>query len=121
MCKNNNGHVMLVNHQQHLDETDENASKIMWMLSDQYCRTILRSIKYTPKSCMDISAECKIPISTTYRRMQELHDQKIVQTSGVIGEDGKKFLLYKSRIQSIKMQFYDRLDVKITYNNAKVR
>lgn len=111
---------MFVSYQQHLDETDENTSKIMWMLSDQYCRMILRSIKSTPKSCMDISAECRIPISTVYRRMQELHDQKLVQTSGVIGDDGKKFLLYQSKIQSIEMQFNDKLDVRITYN-TKIR
>lgn len=92
---------MVTTHSTYLDETSsKEASAILWALSDLYCRIILRSIKDIPKSCMEISAECKIPISTVYRRMQNLHDGKLVQTSGSISADGKKYFLYKSKIHA---------------------
>lgn len=98
------------------DTNPEDASKILWILSDSYCRTILQSIKYAPKSCMEISAECRIPISTVYRRTQYLHDQKLVHTSGSISDDGKKYFLYKSRVKSVETQFDEKLTVKIIYS-----
>jgi predicted transcriptional regulator len=101
----------------YFDETNtEDASKMLWILSDSYSRTILKSVKDIPKSCMEISAECKIPISTVYRRMQCLHDQKLVHTTGSISDDGKKYFLYKSRVRSVDAQFDEKLTVKITYS-----
>lgn len=101
---------------QYSDEINsEDVSSILWILSDLYCRTILRNIRDIPKSCMEISAECKIPISTVYRRMQYLQDQRLVQTSGTISSEGRKYFLYKSKIRSIHALFDDKLDVDIIY------
>jgi len=58
-----------------------------------------------PKSAMEISAESKIPISTVYRRLQSLHDNKLLGISGTISDDGKKYFLYRSRIKSISSLF----------------
>ncbi len=58
-----------------------------------------------PKSAMEISAESKIPISTVYRRLQSLHDNKLLGISGTISDDGKKYFLYRSRIKSISSSF----------------
>lgn len=65
---------------------------------------------------MEISTEHRIPISTVYRRLQHLHDQKLIQTSDAINDDGKKYFLYKSKIRSIEVQFDKELTVKIIYN-----
>jgi len=102
---------------QYSDEINsEDASSILWILSDSYCRTILRNIRDVPKSCMEISVECKIPISTVYRRMQYLQDQRLIQTSGTISSEGKKYFLYKSKIRSMHALFDDELIVNIIYS-----
>jgi len=85
------------------EETTKDA--ILSILSDKYCRPILKSIMDKPKSVMEIAAETKIPISTVYRRMQTLHDNKLVHISGMISDDGKKLFLYKSKIKGIKSRF----------------
>ena len=90
-------------------------SSLLWILADEYSRTILKNIENIPKSAIEISAETRIPISTVYRRMQTLQDQNLVQISGCISEDGKKYFLYKSKIKSIRATFDDTLDVKVTY------
>ncbi len=74
-------------------------------MSDKYCRAILENTMDKPKSAMEISAETKIPISTVYRRLQTLHDNKLLGISGSISDDGKKYFLYRSKIKSISTTF----------------
>ena len=58
-----------------------------------------------PKSAMEIASDAKIPISTVYRRLQNLHDNKLLAISGQISDDGKKFFLYKSKVRSVSASY----------------
>ncbi len=82
-------------------------------ISDTYVRAILNETKCKAKSCHEISRICLIPISTVYRRVQLMHDLGMLEISGSISEDGKKFFLYKSRIQSVFASFDGELNIKI--------
>ena len=85
------------------DEQSKNS--LVNILSDRYCRHILQATQYKPKSAMELGKECEIPISTVYRRLQNLHDHHLVQTTGNISEDGKKYFLYKSKVDGISAVF----------------
>ena len=74
-------------------------------MADKYSRTILESTIDMPKSAIDLSNECGIPISTAYRRVQRLHAHKLLGISGSISQDGKKYFLYKSKVKSIMTCF----------------
>ncbi|NIU01261.1 MAG: helix-turn-helix domain-containing protein, partial [Nitrosopumilaceae archaeon] len=63
-------------------EDDVRKDAILEMMSDKYCRAILEDTMKRPKSAMEISADTKIPISTVYRRLQTLHDNKLLGISG---------------------------------------
>jgi len=82
-------------------EDDERKEAILNIISDKYCRQILNSTIDMPKSVMEISSEGKIPISTVYRRIQTLHDNKMVGVTGSISAEGKKYFLYKSKVKAI--------------------
>jgi hypothetical protein len=98
-----------------IDE-DFGKDKLLEILSDRYCREILKSIIHKPKSTIEIFAETHIPISTIYRRIQTLCDSKLLTISGTISEDGKKFFLYKSKIKSINATFNDgKVDVEVIH------
>ena len=84
-------------------EDEKRKQVILEILADPYCKQILQIIMDKPKSVMDITAETRIPISTVYRRIQLLHDNKIVSISGTISDDGKKYFLYKSKIRSVSI------------------
>lgn len=86
-------------------EEDERKNAILEVMSDRYCRGILENTMDKPKSAMEISAETKIPISTVYRRLQTLHDNKLVGISGSISDDGKKYFLYRSKVKAISTKF----------------
>jgi predicted transcriptional regulator len=86
-------------------EEDDRKEAILEMISDKYCREILEATMDKPKSAMEISSERKIPISTVYRRLQSLHDNKLLGISGTISTDGKKYFLYKSKAKAISTSF----------------
>jgi hypothetical protein len=86
-------------------EEDDRKEAILGMISDKYCREILEATMDKPKSAMEISSERKIPISTVYRRLQSLHDNKLLGISGTISADGKKYFLYKSKAKAISTSF----------------
>lgn len=99
-------------------EEKERKDSILEILSDKYCRIILESIMHTPKSAMEITADAKIPMSTVYRRIQTLHDGKLLSVSGMITSEGKRLFLYKSKIKGIQSVFNDgKTEVELILNN----
>jgi len=98
-------------------EEPERKESFLEILSDKYCRSILEAIMDIPKSAIEISREKEIPLSTVYRRIQQLHDAKMIQTSGVITEEGKRLFLYKSKIKAVNTSFHDgKIDVDVVFN-----
>lgn len=98
-------------------EDDSMKDAILEVMSDKYCRAIIENTMEKPKSAMEISAETKIPISTVYRRLQTLHDNKLLGISGSISDDGKKYFLYKSRVKAIATSFNgSNIEIEIVPN-----
>jgi hypothetical protein len=57
-------------------------------------------------------------MSTVYRRVQTLHDSKLLAVSGMITSEGKKLFLYKSKIKEMKSTFDNgQIEVEIIFNN----
>lgn len=98
-------------------EDIERKDAILEIISDKYCRAILETTMETPKSAMEISADSKIPISTVYRRLQTLHDNKLLGISGSISDDGKKYFLYRSKVKGISSSFNgNSIEIQIVPN-----
>jgi predicted transcriptional regulator len=99
-------------------EEHEKQDSLLEILSDKYCRAILMSTMYNPKSAIEITAEENIPMSTVYRRIQQLHDNKLLQTSGMITAEGKRLFLYKSKVKGIQSSFNaGKIEVELILNN----
>ena len=97
-------------------QTDKDV--LLEIMADKYSRGILEATLDMPKSAIDLSNECGIPISTAYRRVQLLHRHKLLGISGSINQDGKKYFLYKSKIRSITTSFNNgSIDVEIVPNS----
>ncbi len=102
-------------------QVEEEATRdfLLEIQADKYCRAILESTIDCPKSAKQLSQECNIPISTAYRRVQQLHDHKLVTISGMINEDGKKYFLYKSKVKGIVSCFNQgEIQVEVIPNAA---
>ncbi len=100
-------------------EEDDKKQGILEIISDKYCRAILTATMEKSKSATEITADTGIPISTIYRRLQTLHDNKLVRISGSISEDGKKYFLYKSKVKAILTNFNgDFIEIEIVPNKS---
>lgn len=95
----------------------EKKDTILEAISDKYSRIILETTMEKPKTALEISIEHTIPISTVYRRLQALHDGKLLAISGSISDDGKRYFMYKSKIRQITTSFNGKaVDVSIIPN-----
>ncbi|MFQ5440011.1 MAG: helix-turn-helix domain-containing protein [Nitrosopumilaceae archaeon] len=98
-------------------EDESKKDDLLEIVSDKYCRSILNTIMDKPKSAVELSRECEIPISTVYRRIQMLHDAKMLNTSGQISGEGKKFFLYKSKIKEIQTHYNNgNVTIELVFN-----
>ena len=93
--------------------TDDKLKQVLLdVLSDEPSRKILDTIIDTPKSILEISNDTQVPIRTVYRKIQSLHDSKLLKISGTITDSGKKYFLYKSKIHSITVS-YEQSDLSV--------
>ena len=91
---------------------------VLSALSDDYSKKILNYTIEQPRSVIDIVKALDIPMTTAYRRVNSLTEQKILKVTGsIVTEDGKKYFLYKNRFKAINVVFgLDSLDVQIAEN-----
>ena len=93
---------------------------ILKALSDDYSRTIMNYTIEEPKSVVNMVKDCDIPMTTAYRRVRELEENKILKVTGsIVTEDGKKYFLYQNRLKAIYVVFgLESLDVQIVENDG---
>ncbi|HYW00656.1 MAG TPA: helix-turn-helix domain-containing protein [Candidatus Acidoferrum sp.] len=93
---------------------DEQAKqKILAAMADQYSRKILTATVDEPVSALDLSKTYDIPITTVYRRIEELVEAGLIAAvkSGRTA-DGKWYDLYRSLLKRIDVSF-ENGDVKV--------
>ena len=82
------------------------------ILSDQFCMGIISSIINGPKTAVEIAKVTNIPISTVYRRLQFLQENKMLKTSGGLNKDGKYFV-YLSKLKTVST-FFDGSSIMVS-------
>jgi predicted transcriptional regulator len=98
-------------------QEDTKKDAILGAISDRYSRIILEATMNAPKTALEISKEQNVPISTVYRRLQALHDAKLLTISGSISDEGKRYFMYKSKIRQIETSFNgSTIDVSVIPN-----
>jgi predicted transcriptional regulator len=73
--------------------------KILEALSDAQSRTILFSIVKKGKTAMELSEKYRIPLSSVYKKISDLENIALIRVEKwALSESGKKFKVYRSRI-----------------------
>ncbi|MGA3296509.1 MAG: helix-turn-helix domain-containing protein [Candidatus Bathyarchaeia archaeon] len=80
--------------------------RILSAMADQYSRKILTATVNEPVSALDLSKRYQIPITTVYRRIEELVEAGLIAAvkSGRTA-DGKWYDLYRSLLRRIDVGF----------------
>ena len=73
--------------------------KVLEALADAQSRSILFSVIKHGKTAAELAEKHKIPLSSVYKKISDLEDLSLIKVEKLIlGDNGKKFKLYKSRI-----------------------
>jgi len=99
-------------------KNEKQKAAIANALIDKYSRKILNSTMENSKSVMDIMREQEIPMTSAYRRIKSLQDNKLIKIEkSLVTDDGKRYYLYRSTIKSVVINYIDgNLYVDITLN-----
>jgi predicted transcriptional regulator len=82
---------------------DYNALLLLKELSDRITYRIIISTIESAKTTYQISEENKLPLSSTYKKIQKLYDTGLISVEKInIDSKGKKVLFYRSRIKSLE-------------------
>lgn len=81
----------------------KNVDEVLKIMSNDQAMQILQVIADTPKSAWEISTKSGIPLTQVYRWVRRLHNSGLARISGDTNSSGKKFFMYKSKINSIKV------------------
>ena len=79
------------------------TEEIFKIICNEQAMKILQSTIDVPKSAWEISGKCEIPLTQVYRWIRRLHKFGFVRISGDTNSSGKKFFMYQSKINSIKV------------------
>ena len=102
------------------DEVEK--QRILAALADHYSRNILTATIERPMSALELSRQYNIPVTTVYRRIEELVQAGLLAAvqSGR-SKDGKWYDLYRSLLRSINVSFENgnvTIDVRANENLA---
>ena len=97
---------------------EKQKEPILNALLDDYSRKILDSTIDKAKSITEIIREQDIPMTSTYRRVKLLMDNKLIKVErSMVTEDGKRYYLYLSSIKNASIKYNEgELIVEITPN-----
>lgn len=102
------------------DKIQVHDRDLLRAVSDAQCISILQSLDRQPRPVSEISSMCGISAGTVYRKLKILQKCGLLETSYVITKDGKKFLLYRSRVRNFTILFAgNKLEVKVVLDKSQ--
>jgi predicted transcriptional regulator len=81
----------------------ETANNVLKIISNDQAMQILRATIDAPKSVWEISMKSGISLTQVYRWVRKLHNFGLIRVSGDTNSSGKKFFMYQSKVNSIKV------------------
>jgi predicted transcriptional regulator len=81
----------------------KSVDNILKIISNDQAMQILRTTTDSPKSAWEISTTSGIPLTQVYRWVRRLHNSGLVRILGDTNSSGKKFFMYQSKVNSIKV------------------
>lgn len=81
-------------------------------LDDPACRTIVRELN-RPKTASELSEECDIPLSTTYRKLDLLTEASLLEEQTEIRGDGHHTTRYVLDVEAVELTLDDSREFEV--------
>lgn len=95
--------------------TTDTLRALLLAADDSASQAILEAIETDAKSAKEISAECDVPLSTTYRKLEQLHDAGLVEQKIRVCDSGHHTNVYVENFDCVlvRKNTNGRLDVEL--------
>ncbi|TKX78934.1 ArsR family transcriptional regulator [Halorubrum sp. SD626R] len=82
------------------------VDEVLDALADDAARRIVTALS-EPKTASELSEECDIPLSTTYRKLEQLTEASLLEESTDIRRDGQHTTRYSVAFESVTVAISD--------------
>lgn len=82
------------------EEDPPDVAEVLDALADEAARRIVAALS-EPKTASELSEECEIPLSTTYRKLEKLTDASLLNESTDIRRDGQHTTRYSVAFEEV--------------------
>jgi predicted transcriptional regulator len=80
------------------------TQKVIEALADAESRTIIFTIINNGKTASELSTKLRIPLSSVYKKLSDLENLTLIEIEKtVLSENGKRFKVFKSRINKAEI------------------
>ncbi|ADE04349.1 winged helix-turn-helix domain-containing protein [Haloferax volcanii] len=85
------------------------AEQVLEALSDRACRQILTTLQGAtePMTAQDLSEACDVPLSTTYRKVEQLSEAALLDEKLQLRANGTHTHQYRSNVESVTVSLND--------------
>lgn len=97
----------------------EQRRTIMEALTDEDCRSILAATSQEALSANEISEQCDLPRSTTYRKLETLTDVDLLAERIRICRSGKNPSEYVRLVEEVTVRLEESGDVSLSVSNRE--
>ncbi len=97
----------------------EQRRTIMEALTDEDCRSILAATSQEALSASEISEQCDLPRSTTYRKLETLTDVDLLAERIRICRSGKNPSEYVRLVEEVTVRLEESGDVSLSVSNRE--
>ncbi len=94
------------------DEEPPSPEEVLDALADDAAQQFVRALS-EPKTASELSEECDVPLSTTYRKLEKLADASLLEESTEIRRDGQHTTRYAVGFESITITIEDESERKL--------
>jgi DNA-binding transcriptional ArsR family regulator len=95
------------------DDSSLELQPVLDALDDPECRRIVRRLDQ-PMTASEISSECDIPTSTTYRKLERLTDASILSEATAIRTDGHHTSKYTVAFEEVSVFLNDQRQFEVS-------
>ncbi len=95
-------YVVLVADEQALDPLD-----VFALLDDEYARAILAALSHQPMTATTLSDQCKMSLTTVYRRLSLLEQCGLIVSETVVDADGHHEERYRTEFEELRVRLDD--------------
>jgi predicted transcriptional regulator len=98
--------------------TAEALESLLGALEDADCRAIIEATSVEPLTASELSEQCELPLSTTYRKLDELTDVDVLDEQIRISKSGQHKSEYSLQVEQISFVVDDGISLTVSHEQS---